>query len=188
MQTHKTKRYLAPLRHEHPHEAALITELMVLPMRRRADRVRELMARGAFRDVPPVPYTSGHARGDIHLTPVRLGIYLYPTAPGDAAVLADIELVHPKLVSEFLRDRLIAGLLGKLQPVDIEIDACATAAAASSAPSRKPVDAVIATAKANGIVGFPTTPPNPSRDTAPAAPPSTTTSAVKRPELLKLFQ
>lgn len=169
MQPHKTKRFLVPLRHEHPDEAALITELMALPMRRRADRVRELLARGAFREVPQVPYTSGHARNEMLLPPMRLGIYLYPTAPTDATLLADVELVHPKLVSEFLRDRLIAGLLGQLQTLDIEIDTVATST------------------KSNGIVSPPPTQPNQSRDTAPAAPQAIPTAAVKRPELLELF-
>lgn len=168
----------------------MIAELMALPMRRRADRVRELLARGAFREIPQVPYTSGHARNDAPLAPVRLGIYLYPTAPGDAAVLADVELVHPKLVSEFLRDRLIAGLLGQLQTLDLEIDTVATSTAtmASAEPSRKPIATATTSTKSNGIQGLPSTPPNQSLETAPAASSAPPTAAVKRPELLKLFQ
>jgi len=108
------RRTTVTLHSAHPLDAPVIDFLSAYGPRRRPARIRQLVAAGLEREVPRMPLTNTASLAD---APFRVELRLDSDQPEDRPLIAALDRVHPALVSEWLRDRLAAGLLG----VDIEL-------------------------------------------------------------------
>jgi hypothetical protein len=109
----KSHRHQLQLRPFHPHEALLIVDLGGRPTGRRAARIRELLHMGLNRQPPPVTWTTKPADSETTVLPLRVALLIHERDPSDAPLWQSLAEVHPDLVSEYLRERLAAGLLGR---------------------------------------------------------------------------
>jgi len=117
----KTLRYTISLRPPCPPEAQLIAELSSYPAQRRAQRVRELILLGLTRRAPPVDWFDPLARGGALMQRMKLVVGVHDVARPDFPIREAIARVHETLVIDFLREKLIAGLLGCEASIDIAL-------------------------------------------------------------------
>ncbi len=130
----KTLRYTLSLRPPYPPEARLIAELSGYPSQRRAQRVRELILIGLNRQAPPVAWFDPLARGGPLMKAMKLVFFVHDVARLDFPIREAISKFHTTLVTDFLREKLIAGLLGHEVPIDIELPDYGAGATSSLAP------------------------------------------------------
>lgn len=127
----------------------VIADLEARTPRRRQVRVRELLAKGLHLQPPAADLTHTATRPALRM---RQEVHVSESYIEDKLLRERIQTVHPSLVAEFLRDRIVAGLLS--YDVDIEV----------TTPTKGTTSAPRDTA----------TKPTPTNETAPAA--ATTTS------------
>jgi len=102
-----TSRYTVTLRGAHYLEAKVMEHLRPMPARRRASHLRDLLRLGLEAPVPAMDYTTTAGRDDERM---RIELHICEDYNEDEGIASALRRVHPSLVAEFLRDRLVAGL------------------------------------------------------------------------------
>jgi hypothetical protein len=118
----KSKRYTITLRASHPLERRVIEATEGVPQGLLADRLREFLLASVGRRSPNIPWESASIAQHLPRT-VRRQVTLSLTDPKYGAITTVLQLVPPDLATEFLRDRILAGIAGEEVSPDIPIEA-----------------------------------------------------------------